>query len=422
MMGSFFRTGNYPIEANYIFKSEDELIQFYSIPENKAILHKGLMKVVANEDSQSLYWVVQEGEELKFVKLIDQIDINHIKEQVEDILFQLNDKDDTYNKILGTPTPSDKFKTLRGIEDIVVALTQLTKNRDENLQSEIDQIQIGVGLSGDGAFNADQETYYLKNATSIMNALKTLDSLLNQALTNGGQSVDYEERISSLESDTQNLETYIQEEITRATNKENNLQSQITINKNNITNINNQVSTIKNQMLKMAFVSQAQYDALSTKDSMTNYAIINNGKIVKMYTGVYQWDICNLFAEDLPTEEKEEHIFYGYIINDTITSFNQITYEMIQEAVSNKTLIQSDVNTLPKTSLGIVPLRAWIFVAIPRSSNYIATKDNGIGGKMMFSEEVVGTNGNVISTFDTIEYKIYGEYSTTEGERFIYID
>ena len=36
-----------------------------------------------------------------------------------------------------------------------------------NLQTELDQTQVGVGLSGDGAYNPDKETYYLKDATSV---------------------------------------------------------------------------------------------------------------------------------------------------------------------------------------------------------------------------------------------------------------
>jgi hypothetical protein len=48
----------------------------------------------------------------------------------------------------------------------------------------LDQTQVGVGLSGDGSYNADNETHYLKNATSVMNALKILDGLINEAINN----------------------------------------------------------------------------------------------------------------------------------------------------------------------------------------------------------------------------------------------
>ena len=38
-----------PIEADYIFETEAKLKEFYSSPEENAILHKGLLKVVEND-------------------------------------------------------------------------------------------------------------------------------------------------------------------------------------------------------------------------------------------------------------------------------------------------------------------------------------------------------------------------------------
>lgn len=68
-VGSFTRTGNYPLEANYIFNSEDELKQFYSDPIKKTTLHEGLLKVVSNENGQALYWVVNGDNGLEFRKV-----------------------------------------------------------------------------------------------------------------------------------------------------------------------------------------------------------------------------------------------------------------------------------------------------------------------------------------------------------------
>lgn len=312
MMGSFIRTGNYPIEANYIFPTEAALKEFYTDPINATTLHKGLLKIVENggDGKQALYWVVkkQTNDELEFVKLIENIDIDTITEQLEslseklaeeiknrkdgetalwgtndptnvpedlnsildlsiavtDLIKTVNDihnelidadksiknevkalagteQDDVVeylktlpykslteaatalNKFLnttdsestqintlpelkfflegytdtqklhnvlldlkgeisGTPLPSKQFETLRVIEDFVRVMKTDLESTDKNLQSELDNTQIGVGLSGDGSYNADQETYYLKDATSIMNALKTLDSLMYEAL------------------------------------------------------------------------------------------------------------------------------------------------------------------------------------------------------------------------------------------------
>ena len=86
--------------------------------------------------------------------------------------------------IMGSPIPSENFRTLRAIEDFVRILQSTSENKDNNIQSELDNTQIGIGLSGDGSYNPDAETHYLKDATSVMNALKVLDSLMYQALSN----------------------------------------------------------------------------------------------------------------------------------------------------------------------------------------------------------------------------------------------
>lgn len=317
MMGSFIRTGNYPMEANYIFPTEAALKEFYSDPINATTIHKGLFRIVENggDGKQALYWVVQKqtNDELEFVKLIENIDINNINEQLKDLQTRLEeeinnrkesetaiwgtndptnvpeefnsildlatelasliqevsdihkeliDSDDSIKKslkteikalagtqedniveylktlpykslteaanalnkflntmdntsnqintlpelkfflegytdtqklrhvlldlqaeILGNPIPSEDFRTLRAIEDFVRILKADSENTDKNLQSELDNTQVGIGLSGDGSYNSDTETYYLKDATSVMNALKILDSLMYEAIS-----------------------------------------------------------------------------------------------------------------------------------------------------------------------------------------------------------------------------------------------
>ncbi len=317
MMGSFIRTGNYPMEANYVFPTEAALKEFYSDPINATTIHKGLFRIVENggDGKQALYWVVQKqtNDELEFVKLIENIDINNINEQLEDLQTRLEeeidnrkksetaiwgtndptnvpeefnsildlatelasliqevsdihkeliDSDDSIKKslkteikaiagtqedniveylktlpykslteaanaldkflntmdntsnqintlpelkfflegytdtqklrhvlldlqaeILGNPIPSEDFRTLRAIEDFVRILKADSENTDKNLQSELDNTQVGIGLSGDGSYNSDTETYYLKDATSVMNALKILDSLMYEAIS-----------------------------------------------------------------------------------------------------------------------------------------------------------------------------------------------------------------------------------------------
>lgn len=245
IVGSFLRNGSFSLEANYTFPTEEELIQFYSIPENQAILHQGLFKVVGEGEQQSLYWIVKTGEELKFKKFLENADretvqgwleeiqkklqegeiaINDLQEDIKELqdlipktnaiigseedwkeylntldfssitaiseyLTQLKqfldgtDIDTKLDDILQNLYNSIKEDTNTGIEVVrrsLLDLIESLQNRCYNLQTELDQTQVGVGLSGDGAYNADKETYYLRNATSVMNALKTLDGLLHR--------------------------------------------------------------------------------------------------------------------------------------------------------------------------------------------------------------------------------------------------
>lgn len=317
MMGSFIRTGNYPLEAHYIFPTEEALREFYSDEINATTIHKGLLRIVENDGTgkQGLYWVTkkQTNNDLEFTRLISGTNIDAIFEQLEDLETRLNEEiqnrkdsetaiwgtndptnvpeelnslldlatviialkeevqaihkelvdsddsiiaslktevkalagtqefsvipylqtlpyknltevsqalnkflnevDNTSNQIntlpelkfflegytdrqklhqvlldlksdiLGSPFPSEDFITLRAIEDFVRILKADSEHTDRNIQSELDRTQIGVGLSGDGSYNPDKETYYLKDATSIMNALKILDALMYEAIS-----------------------------------------------------------------------------------------------------------------------------------------------------------------------------------------------------------------------------------------------
>lgn len=304
--GSFVRTSDYPLEADYIFRTEQDLIDFYNIPTNNVILHKGLFKIVEDDGSgnQALYWVAknQTSGELEFRKLIALSDLDTISESLnklqEDLLQEIIDREgqdtalwgttdpqnipddlnsiidlaeavqelrdnitdlqdslqsslkkiagtededvwtyldslpyntitkisDTLDKffnsvdpsnsgintlvelnnflegyddtqklrtiltnfkesIIGDPAPSEEFRTFRAIEDFVRLSESNVLHDLRNCHVEIDNVQTGVGLSSDGAYSPDQETYYLKEATSVMNALKTLDSKIKEILS-----------------------------------------------------------------------------------------------------------------------------------------------------------------------------------------------------------------------------------------------
>ena len=144
---SFFRNGKYPLEADYIFDSEEALKLWEE--DNKKYLHDGLLKVVVEEDKQTLYWFYNDT----FVPLITS-------ESLENIAYLLKD-----------------FELHGQLRDLLRDLQNATRSKLNALQQELDQTQAGAGLNGDGSFDQlnMKNTTYLDGSRSIIEAVKALD-------------------------------------------------------------------------------------------------------------------------------------------------------------------------------------------------------------------------------------------------------
>lgn len=90
-IGSFIRTGDYPLEANYIFPNEESLKEFYADSINATTLHSGLLRIVEKDadGNQAIFWVIKVKEatedspaEYEFNKLISGKDISNIYNQL----------------------------------------------------------------------------------------------------------------------------------------------------------------------------------------------------------------------------------------------------------------------------------------------------------------------------------------------------
>lgn len=122
------------------------------------------------------------------------------------------------------------------------------------------------------------------------------------------------------------------------------------------------------------------------------------------------------------------YMYYGRLsfqdIGGKVIQYNQITEAMIKKGVTDGKLTKTTPKTMGKTSMGVYADTAeldYIIIAVPTSKNYKVTKDNGIGGKMIFDEETAGANG-VDITIDNVACKLYGEILLSQGEMFIYVD
>lgn len=113
------------------------------------------------------------------------------------------------------------------------------------------------------------------------------------------------------------------------------------------------------------------------------------------------------------------YLFYGSLV-DQITDMGEITPEMLVSPDNHIVSVRAD--KMGKTSCGTINVGSKVVVLIPEDRNLTATKDNGFGGKMAFSTQIMGANGEPVVTIDGTRYKVYGELMAVSGEVFIYVD
>lgn len=155
------------------------------------------------------------------------------------------------------------------------------------------------------------------------------------------------------------------------------------------------------------FNMEAVYEVLSTE----NKTVL--GAINELF------ELVNSLIPEVPTIK--DKIIYGYIpYKDELgtVEYKDITVEMIKE---HGIVVEAEVATMDKTSLGLMPSGALSIIAVPAESNLVVTKDNGFGSRIQFDEEILGVNGMLVD-FNGSYYKIFGELLLADAELFFYID
>ena len=155
------------------------------------------------------------------------------------------------------------------------------------------------------------------------------------------------------------------------------------------------------------FDAETIFDVLNTQDK-TVLGAIN--------------ELLSMIQEKHPGVPEGAKIYYGYIPvevhNGLCASFNEITPELINNEDNVFEIVEP--KALDKISLGSVPENALIIVLVPKAAELKVFKDNGMGTKVNFDESIAGANG-IFFEMDEIEYELYGEWSTVDGERLIHI-
>lgn len=191
IIASFKRSGPFPIESDYIFENEARLKDYYETPEEKAILHKGLLKVVEDdgEGNQALYWVTKKktNDELEFTKLV----ASNNGETISDLLTRLDqevkDRINADDAIWGTKDHTSVPDDLNSLKDIAEEIAKIRKSLDglnestSSLQEELDNTQVGAGLNEDGSYTPKSDAHFISKTVSITDALAVLDDMLNKS-------------------------------------------------------------------------------------------------------------------------------------------------------------------------------------------------------------------------------------------------
>lgn len=141
-----------------------------------------------------------------------------------------------------------------------------------------------------------------------------------------------------------------------------------------------------------------------------------NHSIQKDWEEGYKIDFNTVWAIPKP---EVAYIFYGKFV-DQIGNFDELTPEMLVSP-DNK-IISVTAGKMGKTPISDIVAGNKVLVLVPSDYGYVATKDNGIGGKVPFDTSIMGCNGEKQITVDGTSYNIYGEFMTVSGELFIYVD
>ena len=221
------------------------------------------------------------------------------------------------------------------------------------------------------------------------------------------------------------------------TEEKNKLQG-IAVNANNYTHPDKHPASIITESTTQQFVTAAQKTEWSNKlnsayPSSANQTVANaigGFAIGDSLTGmtiiqIIEKMLCTASSsggEDTPTPE----IIYGRIpiagVGGHIIPYSSITEDMIKNCSQ---LVHGEVKTMGKTSLGLPSQTAegdYCIVLVPKESGYTVTKDNGIGGKVIFATDVAGANGDVELTVNNVVYKVYGEILLAQGQMYFYVD
>lgn len=162
VIGSFQRTGDFPLEANYIFADEASLLEFYEDEINATTLHNGLLKIVLDDGNgeQALYWCYTDDDgNYAWQKILDAFvyeaindtqsaissSLTELETTISDLTDALNDEIDDRKEadeaIWGVSNPLTLDESLNSISKIINAIEELEETIEKYVtQDDLDDL------------------------------------------------------------------------------------------------------------------------------------------------------------------------------------------------------------------------------------------------------------------------------------------
>jgi len=170
---------------------------------------------------------------------------------------------------------ADGFKVSgiqNAIDTTVETETTRATTKENELQSELDKTQTGAGLAEDGSYVHDHPTNYIDEATSLADADHKLDSALKTVEDKvDGLSASTESLSANTVSEISRLDTKIDAETTRATEKETELNNKIDTVKTDLeTEIENSTSDLDSKISELSAATESEISRATAKENEIN--------------------------------------------------------------------------------------------------------------------------------------------------------
>lgn len=284
-------------------------------------------------------------------------------------------------KIMGDANPNEKYNTLMKIKSHI---EDVNRNLGYTIE-EINAIETAVGLHANGQYKSDPSTKHIQNATSVMDALAKLDSLIDKAINN--QNIEVEDSSSiDLTIHHYNEKNVLQGDVKISSEDKNillvkndGLWSAVSLNYNK-----GQLSLLVNGEVRDTYnlglsgiVKQAKYNP-DTESIEITFKTLDEDQMVSIHMGslINEWTVDNSIGNDVVVLTKtrkegqgtdtlsadvriyendyniltrKEKALYVDGRTSNIKHEGQLLDKIIDDLITNKTVSNKDIENLKKS-------------------------------------------------------------------------